>query len=306
MSGIAVVPGLSHKGNLCTQHGVPGGITPLYRLKTRRQNATQKSMLTIRCMSESAWISGDPSMASSPSGTDGNTVTTCATTSGATMSTSSRMAGTMVGLSGVMSSVSANKSSVADVDQDNPNGPGKPPTEGNDGGSGGGDGGKSNGLTGMLMFLLRGIRSRIQADPHFGHKLAVECGLDTAIIVGVNYNKRRERFLPELEFTLCQLAISLLSDFALVYLLAPSSIRSPVVSTGWRSMFSTALPAHLMQRGAFTPLERLGTLVVKGVQYGSVGFATGCLGATSVRGLIILREHLDPNFISPGKHTVYY
>ena len=61
-----------------------------------------------------------------------------------------------------------------------------------------GDGGDSDPtpspFANPLAFLLCGLRGRLAADPFFSRKLLVECGLDAAIIVGVNWNARRERF----------------------------------------------------------------------------------------------------------------
>lgn len=247
-------------------------------------------------MSESAWISGDPSMSSSTSAAmESNNITPYATS--ATFSYASTDSATTLTSSG--GALSSAKDPVFNVEVGAPNGPGNPPYGRRDGGDGDG-GGRSGWWPNLFAILLRGVRSRFQADPYFGHKLAVECGLDAAIIVGVNYNARRDRFFPELEFTLCQLAISLLSDFALVYLLAPSSIRSSVVAGGLRGRLATALPSHVLQRGAFTPLERLGTFILKAGQYGTIGFVMGCLGASTVHGLITLREKMDPDFVSPG------
>lgn len=169
-----------------------------------------------------------------------------------------------------------------------------------DGGSGGGD---PSPPSNPLSFLLRGVRGRLAADPFFGQKLLVELGLDAAIIVGVNWAAKRDRFLPEIEFTACQLAVSLLSDFALVYLLAPSTLRSAAAAGSLRGKLA-ALPSHVFQRSPpgrapFALRTRAAALGVKSVQYGGVGFATGCLGAASVQGLIWLRERLDPGFIPP-------
>ena len=157
-----------------------------------------------------------------------------------------------------------------------------------------------------MNFLIQGLKGRLEADPYFGHKLLVECGLDAIIIVGVNWMARRERFLAELEFTLCQLAISLSSDFALVYLLAPSAIKKPVAAkgvVGRAHRLIANFPAHVFQKSIgpkpFTLGARLGTLALKSVQYGCVGYVMGCLGAACVQGLVWTRERTDPKFEPP-------
>ena len=160
---------------------------------------------------------------------------------------------------------------------------------------------------GPLAMLLRGVRGRLEADPYFGTKLLIECGLDAAIITGANMAARKERFWRELEFTFCHLAISLLSDFGLVYLLAPSTTRPPPVTGSLRARLKlNLLPAHVFQvspagKAPFTVRARLATLLLKGVQYGAIGLGMGALGALCVHGLIYMRETFDPSFEPPKK-----
>lgn len=183
-----------------------------------------------------------------------------------------------------------------------------PPGNDDDGHNSNGDGSSDpagNDWFNPIAMLVRGIKGRLAADPFFGHKLFVEMGLDAIIITGVNWSARKERFLPEIEFTMCQLAISLLSDFALVYLLAPSTLRSVAKAGSIRAKLG-GLPSHVFQQSKMSgPIyrarDRVATLLLKGVQYGGVGFAMGCLGASSVQGLITVREKLDgPAFASPA------
>jgi Protein RETICULATA-related len=181
-----------------------------------------------------------------------------------------------------------------------------PDGPGNDDNSSSGDDGDNDpmpSLSNPLSFLLRGLRGRLAADPFFTQKLLVECGLDAAIIVGVNLAARQERFFPEIEFTFCQLAVSLLSDFALVYLLAPSIYRSAAAPGSFQYKLEF-LPSHVFQKSPsavtpFTKTSRFTTFIMKGVQYSGVGYAMGCLGAASVQGLIWMRERLDPVFLPP-------
>jgi len=155
--------------------------------------------------------------------------------------------------------------------------------------------------------LLRGVRGRLEADPYFGTKLLIECGLDAAIITAANVAARKERFWRELEFTFCHLAISLLSDFGLVYLLAPSTTRPPPVTGSLRARLRlNLLPAHVFQtsppgKTPFTVTARLCTLLLKGVQYGAIGLGMGALGAMCVHGLIYLRERFDQRFDPPQR-----
>ena len=106
-----------------------------------------------------------------------------------------------------------------------------------------------------------------------------------------------------LSYPLLQLAVSLLNDFALVYLLAPVAARS-AVSRGPLRMMLASLPAHALQRAqpgqpAFTAAQRLACFAIKAVQYGSVGFAMGCMGTGLVHGLTAMRERADTSYEPP-------
>ena len=206
-------------------------------------------------------------------------------------------------------SMPAAREFMASTDVGGSDGGGAPPKDGNDRWEGSGNDPSPSGGAGFypLALLIRGVRGRLEADPYFANKLMIECGLDAAIITGVNIMARKERFLKELEFTFCQLAISLLSDFAIVYLLAPSTTRPPPVTGSLRARLKlNTLPAHVFQfspAGArpFTVQARLGTLILKGIQYGGVGLVMGALGAACVHGLIRMRESVDPTFVPPKR-----
>ena len=200
------------------------------------------------------------------------------------------------------------------IDQPNTEGPvdpPKPPTGRYRGDGRSGDDGHGSEedaalpLHGYLAFMVSGLKSRMKADPDFSYKLFVECALDAIIVFCVNFSVRGDKFMPEIDLTLCQLAISLLSDFALVYLLAPAAHATATARPGTLRAVLESLPAHMFQRTpswrlAFTPVERIGTLALKAVQYGTVGLVMGLLGTASVHALIHLKEHMDPTFSPPA------
>lgn len=131
-------------------------------------------------------------------------------------------------------------------------------------------------------------------------KLLIECGLDLSIILGVNAASRGSRFLSEIEFVASQAAVSLLNDFALVYLLAPTGL--PALAAAARGSLAAALaslPAHVFQAGGFSTGARLGCLGARAVQYGTVGLLMGCAGSALVRALVAAREAADPSYEPP-------
>eukprot|EP00884_Botryococcus_braunii_P023153 jgi/Botrbrau1/9521/Bobra.0211s0012.1 len=174
----------------------------------------------------------------------------------------------------------------------------KPPPAG-DGGTGANDWDDFLERINVPKRIQAGVRGRMEADADFLFKLAVECGLDLAIILTVNAVARRSRFVSEFEFVLSQCAVSLLADFALVYLLAPIA-RRPVPPSALKARLAR-LPSHVFQRPfrRYTLVQRVACFGTKMVQYGTVGFIMGCVGSAAVAGLTSLREQLDPDFVPP-------
>lgn len=132
-------------------------------------------------------------------------------------------------------------------------------------------------------------------------QLLIECGLDLSIILGVNAASRGPaRFLSELEFVASQAAVSLLNDFALVYLLAPTGLPAPsAAARGSLAAALASLPAHAFQAGNFSTGARLACLGARAVQYGAVGLLMGCAGSALVRALVAAREAADPSYEPP-------
>ncbi|KAK9904921.1 hypothetical protein WJX75_005675 [Coccomyxa subellipsoidea] len=171
---------------------------------------------------------------------------------------------------------------------------------------GGGDDGEAGGLRlpwNPFLLLAAGIQARADADPSFLFKLGCECGLDLAIILSVNFACRREKFVRELDFVLSQCCVSLLCDFALVYLLAPT-MRQSVAAKGRLSRKIAALPSHVFQlpppgQPGFTLAQRAACFGVKAAQYGAVGFVMGCTGSALVHAMTAVRERFDSAFEPP-------
>ena len=95
-------------------------------------------------------------------------------------------------------------------------------------------------------------------------QLLIECGLDLSIILGVNAASRGARFFSEVEFVASQAAVSLLNDFALVYLLAPTGLPAPsAAARGSLAAALASLPSHAFQAGSFPLRARLACRVLR-------------------------------------------
>lgn len=177
---------------------------------------------------------------------------------------------------------------------------------GGGGGGGGGDESKSDGGSGnsndssfgILGLFLNGWRSRVAADPQFPFKVLMEelVGV-TACVLG-DMASRPNFGLNELDFVFSTLVVGAILNFTLMYLLAPSlgsaSAKVPAI-------FASCPKSHMFEPGAYSLLDRFGTLVYKGTIFAVVGFGAGLVGTTLSNGLIKLRKKMDPTFESPNK-----
>lgn len=199
-----------------------------------------------------------------------------------------------------------------------------PEMGGGDGGSGnkapprGGDGGGGGGWedsyfqwwenNNPLSRIVTGMKMRAAADPEFVFKICVECGLDAMIIITVNLLTRRDKFSSELEFVFSQIAVSLLNDFALVYLLAATPECSSRARAGSMRAIMAELPSHVFQRSpqglqrTFTAGSRVMCFAAKAVQYGAVGLVMGTAGSGFVLCLTSIRQALDADFKPPATY----
>ncbi|CAA7406133.1 unnamed protein product [Spirodela intermedia] len=151
---------------------------------------------------------------------------------------------------------------------------------------------------GLLGFLVEGWRSRVSADPQFPFKLLMEelVGV-TACVIG-DMSSRPNFGLNELDFVFSTLVVGSILNFALMYLLAPTSASSASALPG---LFAACPQGHMFEPGAYSLADRLGTFVYKGIVFAAVGFAAGLTGTAISNGLISLRKRMDPTFETPNK-----
>ncbi|KAI5429044.1 cis-prenyltransferase [Lathyrus oleraceus] len=104
--------------------------------------------------------------------------------------------------------------------------------------------------------------------------------------------------LNELDFVFSTLVVGAILNFTLMYLLAPSLGSA---SATLPAIFASCPKSHMFEPGAFSLLDRLGTLVYKGTIFSAVGFGAGLAGTALSNGLIKLRKKMDPTFETPNK-----
>jgi hypothetical protein len=167
------------------------------------------------------------------------------------------------------------------------------------GGADSNDDGKSKDSSfGILGLFLNGWRSRVAADPQFPFKVLMEelVGV-TACVLG-DMASRPNFGLNELDFVFSTLVVGAILNFTLMYLLAPSLGAS---SSSVPAIFASCPKSHMFEPGAYSLLDRFGTLVYKGTIFAVVGLGAGLVGTVISNGLVKMRKKMDPNFESPNK-----
>lgn len=161
------------------------------------------------------------------------------------------------------------------------------------------DGGKSKDSSfGILGLFLNGWRSRVAADPQFPFKVLMEELVGVSACVLGDMASRPNFGLNELDFVFSTLVVGAILNFTLMYLLAPTMTTS---ASNLPALFASCPKSHMFEPGAYSLLERLGTLVYKGTIFAVVGFGAGLVGTSLSNGLIKLRKKMDPNFETPNK-----
>ncbi|CAK7343484.1 unnamed protein product [Dovyalis caffra] len=199
----------------------------------------------------------------------------------------------------------------------------KPPHPSNAGGNGtgggfggsGGDGGNSSGGGGagdsssdnssssaagfgILGLFLNGWRSRVAADPQFPFKVLMEELVGVSACLLGDMASRPNFGLNELDFVFSTLVVGSILNFTLMYLLAPTAASA---SQTLPAIFANCPTSHMFEPGAYSVMNRLGTLVYKGTIFAAVGFAAGLVGTALSNGLIKMRKKMDPTFETPNK-----
>ncbi|BAT83874.1 hypothetical protein LR48_Vigan503s000600 [Vigna angularis] len=169
---------------------------------------------------------------------------------------------------------------------------------GGGGGGGGDDGDSKDSSFGILGLFLNGWRSRVAADPQFPFKVLMEELVGVSACVLGDMASRPNFGLNELDFVFSTLVVGAILNFTLMYLLAPTMTSAASSVPG---IFASCPKSHMFEPGAFSLLDRFGTLVYKGTIFAVVGFGAGLVGTTLSNGLISMRKKMDPTFETPNK-----
>ncbi|KAF3781275.1 RETICULATA-RELATED 4 protein [Nymphaea thermarum] len=138
----------------------------------------------------------------------------------------------------------------------------------------------------VFRWLLQfgGFKERLLADDLFLAKVAMECGVGIFTKTAAEYERRREKFVKELDFVLADVVMAIIADFMLVWLPAPTvSLKPPLaLSAGPIAKFFHTCPDNAFQRN--------------GLKLFAVGTSASLIGTGVTNGLINARKAFDKNF----------
>ncbi|MCO5593361.1 hypothetical protein L7F22_047373 [Adiantum nelumboides] len=157
------------------------------------------------------------------------------------------------------------------------------------------DNGDSAGKGGLFVALLKGWNERVKADSQFPFKVLMEQIVGVGACVLGDMASRPNFGLNELDFVFSTLVVGSILNFALMYMLAPTSAAASSANM-LPSIFSSCPSGHMFEQGAYSVADRLGTFVYKGAVFATVGFGAGLFGTFLSNCLIGLRKRMDPNF----------
>ncbi|XP_071705501.1 protein RETICULATA-RELATED 6, chloroplastic-like [Rutidosis leptorrhynchoides] len=164
-------------------------------------------------------------------------------------------------------------------------------------------------LLSELTHNFQGFRERLLADPKFLHRLAIEETISVTTTIIAQYQKRKGRFLEEIDYVITDTIRGIVVDFFTVWLPAPTlSFLSFADDSNGPDSIDTltgllgSIPDNAFQKtlaGKDWNLgHRVASVVVGGMKLAGVGFVSsiGAVAASNV--LYIARKVLNPGFMN--------
>jgi hypothetical protein len=135
------------------------------------------------------------------------------------------------------------------------------------------------------------LRNKLIASPHLGTVIGVETAVGLATMSIAECNARAGKLLAEADFILCDLALVVATNIALVVTLSPTVAIGAAAPRGLRAALA-GLPNTFLQPGQFSLAQRVGCYAANGVQFGVIGVCSSTVGTLATKGLISLRERV--------------
>jgi hypothetical protein len=134
------------------------------------------------------------------------------------------------------------------------------------------------------------LRNRLIANPQLAGVILIETALGVATMLIAEANARGDQLVAEIDFVLCDLALVVATNIALVITLSPAVALGPPPAGLAKAL--ARLPSSFLQAGAYSPAQRLGCFLANAVQFGGIGVLSSTIGASATKGLVCLRQQL--------------
>eukprot|EP00262_Sarcandra_glabra_P013371 TRINITY_DN368_c0_g1_i1.p1 TRINITY_DN368_c0_g1~~TRINITY_DN368_c0_g1_i1.p1 ORF type:complete len:383 (+),score=43.77 TRINITY_DN368_c0_g1_i1:76-1224(+) len=156
----------------------------------------------------------------------------------------------------------------------------------------------------IFRWLLQfgGFKERLLADDLFLAKVSMECGVGIFTKTAAELERRREKFVKELDFVFADVVMAIIADFMLVWLPAPTvSLRPPLaVSAGTIAKFFYSCPDNAFQVAlagtSYSFIQRIGAILRNGAKLFAVGTGASLVGTGITNALIYARKTVDKTF----------
>ncbi|TVU19221.1 hypothetical protein EJB05_35359, partial [Eragrostis curvula] len=150
----------------------------------------------------------------------------------------------------------------------------------------------------VFRWLLQfgGFKERLLADDLFLTKVAFECGIGIFTKTAAEYEKRKDKFMKELDFVICDVVMAIIADFMLVWLPAPTVSLKPSIAgnAGAIAKFFYNCPDNAFQvalaGSSYSFLQRIGAIVRNGAKLFAVGTSASLVGTGVTNALIKARK----------------
>ncbi|KAL3155755.1 hypothetical protein ABBQ32_012772 [Trebouxia sp. C0010 RCD-2024] len=149
-------------------------------------------------------------------------------------------------------------------------------------------------IVGSLCKLLPAFRSRMLGNPRFLMVLGIEEAIGVAAKWSAEKSSRKDNFWKEFDFVLSDMALEVIGDFAVVWLLSPTRSFSPAAKNSM-ARYINGLPGHALQVGKYSPVQRAATVLYRGAQFFAVSFAASLVGHSLTKYLVDRARAKNPH-----------
>jgi len=132
-------------------------------------------------------------------------------------------------------------------------------------------------VLGFLASIFQGFRERLMGNPRLLLALGIEELIGGSAKMTAEVKARGENFSKELPLVASDMALELICNFAVVWLLSPKRILTPQ-PTDRISKAIASLPGHFLQVGNYSWGQRIGNIGLRFVQFSTIGVATSAIG----------------------------